>query len=224
MNPAADSPRAWFMWALGVLAYAIAVMQRTSFGVASGAAAERFAVGASVVSLFIVVQLLTYAAMQIPVGLLVDRFGSRIVLGCGALLMFLGQLDLAFSGSLVSAIIARVLVGAGDAMTFTPVLRLLPAWFSPGRIPVLNQLTGMLGQAGQLLSSIPLAVLLGTVGWTGTFTAAALASGAVGVVVLVLLRNTPSGVALAAESPERTPGLLLQLRAVIAVPATRLAF
>ena len=224
MNPAADSPRAWFMWALGVLAYAIAVMQRTSFGVASGAAAERFAVGASVVSLFIVVQLLTYAAMQIPVGLLVDRFGSRIVLGCGALLMFLGQLDLAFSGSLVSAIIARVLVGAGDAMTFTPVLRLLPAWFSPGRIPVLNQLTGMLGQAGQLFSSIPLAILLGTVGWTGTFTAAALASGAVGVVVLVLLRNTPSGVALAAESPERTPGLLLQLRAVIAVPATRLAF
>ena len=140
------------MWGLGVIAYMVAVMQRTSFGVASVLATERFSAGASLVSLFVVVQLLTYALMQVPVGLPADRFGTRVVVGSGALLMCLGQLDLAFSTSLVSAIVARILVGAGDAMTFTAVLRMLPAWFSPGRIPVLNQLTGMVGQGGQLLS------------------------------------------------------------------------
>jgi sugar phosphate permease len=212
------------MWSLGLFAYIVAVMQRTSFGVASGAATERFGAGASVVSLFVVVQLLTYAGMQVPVGMLVDRFGSRLILACGAALMCLGQLDLAFSNSLVSAIIARILVGAGDAMTFTPVLRILPAWFGAGRIPILNQLTGMVGQGGQLLSSIPLAALLGVVGWTATFTAAALASAAVAVVVGILLRNTPPGAEPAAVPPETAPGLGRQLREVLRQPGTRLAF
>lgn len=219
---AMDSPRAWLMWGLGVLAYAAAVMQRTSFGVASVMATERFAAGASLVSLFVVVQLVTYAGMQVPVGVLVDRFGTRLVVASGAALMFLGQVDLAFSTSVVSAIIARVLVGAGDAMTFTAVLRMLPAWFSPGRIPVLNQLTGMLGQSGQLLSSIPLAALLGIAGWTTSFVAAGLVSAAVAVVVLVLVRNTPPGVAVA-SAVERV-GVRRQIADVVSVPATRLAF
>ncbi|MCB0910583.1 MAG: MFS transporter [Propionibacteriaceae bacterium] len=221
-NSAIDSPRAWLMWSLGALAYTVAVMQRTSFGVASVLATERFSAGASLVSLFVVVQLLTYAAMQVPVGLLTDRFGTRLVLTAGAALMCIGQLDLAFSTSLVSAIIARILVGAGDAMTFTAVLRMLPAWFSPGRIPVLNQLTGMVGQSGQVLSSVPLAAMLGVVGWTSTFAAASAASAGVAVVVLVLLRNAPPG---SPQQPVRiAAGLRTQVAAVLRVPATRLAF
>lgn len=217
-----DSPRAWFMWTLGVLAYAAAVMQRTSFGVASVVATERFAAGASVVSLFIVVQLLTYAGMQVPAGVLVDRFGSRLVVGCGAALMCLGQLDLAFSTNVVSAMIARVLVGAGDAMTFTAVLRFLPAWFSPGRIPVLNQVTGMVGQSGQLLSSIPLAAILALSGWTPAFVAAASLSAVVAALVFGLLRNAPPG----REEPTvgARLGVRKQVAGVVREPATRLAF
>jgi sugar phosphate permease len=210
------------MWSLGVLAYAAAVMQRTSFGVASVAATERFAAGASVVSLFVVVQLLTYAGMQVPAGVLVDRFGSRLVVGCGAVLMCLGQLDLAFSTNVVSAMIARVLVGAGDALTFTAVLRFLPAWFSPGRIPVLNQFTGMVGQGGQLLSSIPLAALLALNGWTPAFIAAASLSALVATLVFALLRDAPPG----REEPiaGAQPGVRKQVAGVLREPATRLAF
>lgn len=217
-----DSPRAWFMWTLGMLAYAVAVMQRTSFGVASGLATQRFAAGASVVSLFVVVQLLTYAAMQVPAGVLVDRFGSRLVIGCGATLMCLGQLDLAFSTSLVSAMIARILVGAGDAMTFTAVLRILPAWFSPGRIPVLNQLTGILGQLGQLLSSIPLAALLALTGWTSAFVAAASVSALMAVLVFGLLRNVPPGTV--GSTVQDQVGVRRQVAEVLREPASRLAF
>lgn len=217
-----DSPRAWLMWGIGLLAYVVAVLQRTSFGVASVAASERYAAGASLVSLFVVVQLLTYAAMQVPVGVLADRFGSRLVLGTGAVLMCIGQLDLAFSTSVVSAIVARVLVGAGDAMTFVCVLRLLPAWFSAGRLPVLNQFTGMLGQAGQLLSSIPFAAMLGVQGWTASFAATSAASAVVAVVTFVLLRNAPPGVEAVARTGR--PGVRHQVGAVLREPATRLAF
>ncbi|MFN8137531.1 MAG: MFS transporter [Propionicimonas sp.] len=219
---AVDSPRAWFMWALGALAYVVAVMQRTSFGVASVQATERFSAGASLVSLFVVVQLLTYAVMQVPVGVLADRFGTRLVVAGGGALMCLGQLDLAVSTNVVSAIIARVLLGVGDAMTFGSVLRLLPAWFGAGRIAVLNQLTSMVGQAGQVLSSVPLAALLGAAGWTVAFTAAAAVSALTAVVVLALMRNAPPGVVPPVSPPD--VGLRQQVANVLRVPASRLGF
>ena len=102
-----------------MLAYAVAVFQRTSLGVAAAPATERFGIGASVLSTFAVVQLIMYAAMQIPVGMLVDRFGSRLVIAAGGLVMAAGQVD---SGpgrpSRRAALVARMLVGLGDAMTF----------------------------------------------------------------------------------------------------------
>ena len=82
--------RSWAVWGVAVTAYAGAVFQRTSLAVAAEDATARFGVSASVLSLFAVVQLITYAAMQIPVGVLVDRFGSRIMIAGGAAVMAAG--------------------------------------------------------------------------------------------------------------------------------------
>jgi MFS family permease len=182
------------MWVLGLSAYVVAVMQRSSLGVASLQATERFSAGASLVSLFVVVQLLTYAGMQVPVGVLADRFGTRVVVSSGAVLMCLGQLDMAFSTAVSSAIVSRLLVGAGDAMTLGAVLRLLPAWFRPQRLAVLNQLTSMVGQFGQVLSSVPLAAVLGVVGWTTGFVAAGAVSALTAAAVFLLMRDSPHGI------------------------------
>ena len=211
-----DSPRAYAMWGLGVVAYISAILTRTSFGVAGVQATERFAIGASMASLFVVVQLITYASMQVPVGLLADRFGTRLVVTCGALLMSAGQFALALTTVLPLAIAARVLVGAGDALTFIAVLRLLPAWFSAGRLPVLNQVTSLLGQVGQLLSSIPLAAILFTFGWTAAFSCAAAVAAGVAVLVGAFLRDAPSGVRTTTADG---PSPWQQVRAVLRVPA-----
>jgi len=185
--------RAWLVWTVGVLAYVVAVFDRTSLGVAGVAAAERFDAGASVLSTFAVVQLLVYAGMQVPVGVLLDRFGSRAMIVAGALLMAAGQALLGQTISLSGAFTARVLVGLGDAMTFICVLRLVPAWFPARRVPTMTQLTGLVGQAGQIASAIPLAALLAGPGWTTAYTAAALAGLVVAVAVLVFVRDSPPG-------------------------------
>ena len=111
-------------------------------------------------------QLLVYAGLQVPVGVSVDRLGPRRLIATGALVMAGGQVLLAVSHQLPLALLARALVGAGDAMTFVSVLRLVNAWFPPRRIPLVTQLTGMIGQTGQLLSAVPLAALLRLHGWT----------------------------------------------------------
>ena len=75
--------RAWLIWGVGLGAYVVAVLQRTSFGVAGLAAADRYTASASVLAGFTVLQLLVYAGLQVPVGVLLDRYGSRRMLVAG---------------------------------------------------------------------------------------------------------------------------------------------
>jgi MFS family permease len=195
------------MWGLGVLAYVIAVFHRASLGVAGLDAQQRFGTTAAVLSLFGVVQLAVYAAMQIPVGVLLDRIGSRRMIAAGALLMAAGQLLMAVADGVPAGLLARVLVGAGDAMTFISVLRLVPAWFPARRAPVVTQLTGLLGQGGQILAAYPLVAGLHGAGWTPTFGLAAAIGAVVAVLVLLGLRNAPAGVTMVAAPADRRAAL-----------------
>ncbi|MGA5304803.1 MFS transporter [Nucisporomicrobium flavum] len=183
--------RSWAVWAVGLSAYVVAVLHRTSLGVAGLDAQARFGIGASALASFAVLQLLVYAGLQVPVGVLLDRFGSlRLVVG-GALVMAAGQALMAFSDGVGGAVAARVLVGAGDAMTFISVLRLVPQWFPSRRVPVVTQLTGIVGQVGQVLSAVPLAALLAGAGWTTAFISASAAGVFVAVVAMVALHDSP---------------------------------
>lgn len=180
---------AWVAWGVSVTAYVIAVLNRTSFGVAAIDASDRFNASASDLASFAVVQLLVYAALQIPVGLLVDRLGPKTMIVAGAVLMVLGQVLLSVVGSVTPALVARVLVGAGDALTFISVLRVVADWFPGRRVPVITQLTGLLGQAGQVLSALPFAALLAARGWTFSFLGLAAVGVLVTVLVLLALRS-----------------------------------
>ena len=200
-SPDRATGRAWVVWVVGLLAYTVAVFHRGSLGVTGVEAQERFGAGASAVSLFLVVQLAVYAAMQVPVGVVLDRLGSRKVIAAGAVTMAVGQLALALSTSVPAAVAARVLVGAGDAMTFISVLRVVALWFPTRTVPVVTQLTGILGQGGQILAALPLVAFLGATSWPVTFSGAAAVGVLVALLVLVALRDAPLGTPLAPPSP-----------------------
>lgn len=218
--------RAYAVWGTAVLAYMVAVLDRSSLGVAGLEAGDRFGVNASVLSLFVVVQLVVYAALQLPVGLMLDRVGPRRMIATGAVLMAVGQLTLALVTTFGPALGARALVGAGDALTFVSVLRLLPSWFPPRQVPLLTQLTGILGQLGQVAAAVPLVLLLHGPGWVGAFGSAALLGLVMVVLVLVVVRDAPAAGRRAAALP--APASLgprsLSLRATLTEPGTWLGY
>lgn len=213
--------RAWLVWGAAVVAYAVAVLQRTTLGVAGLEAAEHFSVSPGVLSSFVVVQLVVYAGMQVPAGVLLDRFGSRALLTVGMLLMASGQFLMAWTDQLPLGFVARIIVGAGDAFIFGSALRLVPVWFKPSSVPILTQLTGMIGASGQLLSATGFLALLHLRGWTTAFAVAAGLALAAGALTLGLVRNRPAS----AELP-RPPVPLAQVHHEIAAawthPGTRL--
>ena len=185
--------RAYAVWGVALLSYVVAVFHRASLGVAAVDAQERFSAGASAVSLFLVLQLAVYAGLQIPVGVALDRLGSRRLILAGAVTMAAGQLVLALAADVPTAVAARVLVGAGDAMTFISVLRVVSFWFPGTMVPLITQLTGILGQLGSVLAAYPLVALLHGTSWEATFLGAAATGLLVAVLVWVALRDAPGG-------------------------------
>ncbi|MBB4893990.1 MFS family permease [Streptomyces olivoverticillatus] len=185
--------RAVAVWGIGVAVYFVAIIFRTSLGVAGIDAAERFHINASALAGFSILQLLVYAGMQIPVGLMVDRLGTKKVLALGIVLFTGGQLGFALSHSYAAALACRALLGCGDAMTFISVLRLGARWFPARTGPMIAQVAALFGMAGNLVSTLVLARLLHSEGWTATFAGSAGAGAVVLVLMLFFLRDHPEG-------------------------------
>ncbi|WP_217584925.1 MFS transporter [Microbacterium sp. GbtcB4] len=225
--------RAWAIWSVGVAAYVLAITNRTSLGAVGVEAADRFQADASTLALFAVVQLAVYGGMQIPVGVLLDRYGSRPIITAGMLLMAAGQLTMALSPSIGIAIVARILLGAGDAAVFPAVLRLVATWFPAQRGPVMVQFTGIIGQAGQLIALVPVAALLHATTWSITFGSIAGLGLLFTILVWLIVRNNPaeSGPDVSVNTDTGVVRVVTSaidtgvgIRAAWAHPGTRLAF
>lgn len=234
MNPApAPTWRIWLIWIVGVAAYVLSITNRTSLSAVGVDAAHLFHADASTLSLFAVLQLAVYGLMQIPVGLLLDRFGSRPIMVAGMLLMSVGQLVMALAPNVGVAIVARMILGAGDAAIFPGVLRLVAIWFPAQRGPLMAQLTGIVGQLGQLVALIPLPLLLHSTTWSVAFGSLAGLGVLFTVLVFALIRNRPPELTHDVSVNTDTGAirvvtsqadLRVSLREALAHPGTRLGF
>lgn len=186
--------RKWLVFGFALLAYLVAMMHRASLGVAGFEAAEHFHSTPSVVSTFVVLQLSIYALAQIPVGSMLDRFGSRMMLVGGSALMAAGQYLLASVDVLPLAYLARGLVGLGDACIYTSILTLIPHWFSPKQVPLMAQLAGFLSVFGQLAAVYGLLPMIQGYGWYVGLSAAALVGLAASGLTFVFVRDAPEPV------------------------------
>jgi sugar phosphate permease len=182
---------AWLVLSAAVSVYILAVFHRTSLGVAGLIAAERFHISSAQLATFTMVQLFVYAAMQIPVGVLVDRFGAKKLLVTGVVLMTGGQFAFAFASTFGAGVAARVFVGMGDAMVFVSLIQLVALWFPPARTAMVTQMTGVVGQVGAVVATAPLSAALLSVGWTRSFAAAASVGVVLGVVLIIVVRDSP---------------------------------
>ncbi|MEP7192644.1 MAG: MFS transporter [Actinomycetota bacterium] len=182
---------AWLVLSAAVSVYILAVFHRTSLGVAGLIAAERFHITSAQLATFTMVQLFVYAAMQIPVGVILDRVGAKKLLVTGVVLMTGGQFAFAFASTFGAGVAARVFVGMGDAMVFISLIQLVALWFPPARTAMVTQMTGVVGQVGAVVATAPLSAALHSVGWTRSFAAAASMGVVLGVVMIVVVRDSP---------------------------------
>ena len=172
--------------------------------------------------MFVLVQLGVYAAMQVPTGLLVDRYGPRRLLVAAAATMAVAQLAFALTRSYPAALLARGVLGCGDALTFVSVVRVAAQDFPRHRFPLAVSVTSMLGMVGNLAATIPLTLLLRSAGWTLSFAGTGLVTLVTGAAVWILL--PASRAAAAPRQPAPAEPMVHQVRAAWRTPGTRLGF
>lgn len=194
-------PRAWLVWGTAVGVYFLAMFHRNGLSVAALEAQERFHVGPGLLSMLPMLQLLVYVVLQVPTGMLADRFGPRRSLLVGLAAMALGVAGFALAPNVEVAIASRVFIGLGDAVTFLNVIRLAALWFPRSRYALISALTGVTGGLGQVASVTPLSVALHGLGWTGAFLTASAVTVGMMLLVLLVVRDRPAGVHDGASHP-----------------------
>lgn len=218
----------YVMWLLAMTGYVFAATCRSSLSATGIEAARHFGMNSTALSSFVYLQLFVYALMQIPAGVLLDRFGPRKLISTGCLLMVAGQVALALAPSISMAVLGRMLVGVGDALIFISVIRLLAAWFPLRRLPIMNQLTGQIGNCGQIISIYPFAWLMRWSNWAVAFLSLSGIGLLIAMCVMLMMRDRPDAdhgqsVTVRRKTPTMTE-MLRGLKNALHVPGTYCGF
>ena len=195
----------WAFWALGALFYCYGFFQRVAPSVMVEDLMRDFAVNATILGNLTAFYYYAYAAVQLPCGVLVDRWGARRMLAAAATLCAAGSLLFATTDSLALAYLGRLLIGTGAGFPFVGTLKLAAVWFPLRRFALLVGLTLMMGMAGGIGGQAPLAAAVEAVGWRATLMAAA----AVGLVLAAVIRLVVQDGPPAAGAGETARGGLL---------------
>jgi MFS family permease len=179
------------MWTLAASTFLYAFLQRVSPSVMVEDLMRGFGVGAAVLGSLSAFYLYAYAALQIPLGLLFDRFGVRRLMAGSLLVSAAGSLIFAFAPSIEFAYAGRLLVGAGAACSFVGALTVTALWMPQPRFALLAGLIQLLGMTGAIFGQAPLAALVGAAGWRGGLAAMGALAAVLAVALYATLRDKP---------------------------------
>jgi MFS family permease len=168
-SPIRLADRAYVAWAAVAFAYAIAFLQRMSPQTVGLSFMHDFGTDASGVAMLASSYFWGYTLMQIPAGVLVDRYGVKRVVLFSMAASALGSAAFALSPTLSGVFIARLIVACGDALVFTALLKLVAQNFSDERFGLMSGISQVSGYAGGVMATTPLAVAVSGFGWRACF-------------------------------------------------------
>lgn len=167
--------------------YYLSYLFRTINALISSKLIADIGLGAADLGLLTSVYFLVFAAAQIPVGILLDRFGPRRVQSALLLIAAAGAGLFAISNGFPSLLIARAMIGLGVAAALTAGLKSIVLWFPRERVALLNGYMVMLGSLGAVTATAPAEHLLAWMGWRQLFEILAGATGAAAVLIYVVV-------------------------------------
>ncbi len=135
--------------------------------------------------------LLGYAAVQIPVGILSDKWGARKTISLFLLLASLGAYAFGQATSFETAVISRWLVGAGVGCVYVPALKLIGCWFGSEAFVFMTGMMLAVGNLGALSSTWPLAVIKDIWGWRATMEVVSIITLVIVVLIWLLVKDHP---------------------------------
>ncbi len=154
-----------FVWSFGAFFYLMGFFHRVTPGVITTELMRDFEINAAALGNLSALYFYSYVAMQIPTGILADRWGPRRVLTSGSLVAAIGAIIFAYAPGLALAGVGRLLIGGSVAVAFVCLLKLAANWFAPHRFALISGLSLCFGIVGAVCAGTPLRILVNEFGW-----------------------------------------------------------
>ena len=193
--------QAFYIFAVCAALFGLGQFQRMSGAVIMPPIAEDL--GIAVASLGITAAALFFASalVQIPIGMMLDRFGSRKVICTTAIFAVIGSLLLASAESFNDILIARILIGLGYSATMMSSYVLFAKWFPPEKFATMASWLMASSSIGAIMASAPLAYSIELFGWRTPFVVVAIITLLMILIGFVVIRDTPPGYVESDQKP-----------------------
>ncbi|KTD60689.1 major facilitator superfamily (MFS) transporter [Legionella santicrucis] len=205
----------WMVWGLGCLFYFYECLLQVSPSVMSHELMRDFSVTSQTLGILSGIYFYSYAAMQLPGGVLMDYFGPHRLLTLATIVCALSTIAFGMTDSFFMACVARLMIGFGSAFAAVGTMKLAANWFPAQRFALLTGLMVTLGMLGAIGGEAPLALLIDNFGWRHSM----LIMGSTGLVLAVLLifiaKDTPKNHEVTTSHPIDEEQLIPSLLALI---------
>ena len=166
---------------------------RSNFGVMAPDLARELALEPAMLSMVASAYFIAYAVMQVPTGMLLDRFGPRRTIATMLLFAALGATLFSVGHSATALVVARLLMGLGCAGVFTGAFYVLTHWLPTDRVVTHVGGLNSFASLGNLCATTPFALLIAWIGWRESYWIFTACIGGLALAVALVLRDAPSG-------------------------------
>ncbi|MDN3015401.1 MFS transporter [Paenibacillus sp. BSR1-1] len=209
----------WVVFATVLFTYFLIVSQRTAPGLISDQLMKDFNITAATIGLLTSVQFLAYAGLQVPIGILSDRFGPNVFLIVGAILNGLGTVLYSLATNEYMLLIARLMAGMGDATIWVNLVIIMSQWFKVREFVGLLGFAGVGGSLGFLMATVPFSAWITLSGWRTPFFITGILLCLCGLLLYVVLVNKPKKIftkeALKVKKEKKRENTIVLLRRML---------
>jgi len=181
----------WLICVVGAIFYCYELLLRIEPSVMMPELMRRFGVTAGAMGMLIAFYYHAYTPMQLAVGILVDRFGTKVMLALAVTACALGSFIFSISGSFYWGAVGRFLVGFGSAFAFVGVLKLAAEWLPKHHFALFTGFATALGMIGAMVGDIGFPFLIQKIGWQATLHVGTGIGVALIPIVWFFIRDTP---------------------------------
>ncbi|WP_374698621.1 MFS transporter [Wolbachia endosymbiont (group B) of Limnophora tigrina] len=163
--------RNFLIWLLASLFYAYQYILRVIPNIVVPELVVRFNIGTTEIGQFCGLYYVGYVLAHIPIGILLDRFGSKVVVPICIALTSLGALPLVSSNDWSYSIIGRIITGIGSSASVLGLFKIIRIYYHREKFAMMFSLSAIIGISGGVFATKPLHILFDKFGWEYVFTA-----------------------------------------------------
>jgi sugar phosphate permease len=181
----------WAVWGLVAILYQMGFFQRMAPAVMAEDLMREFSLGGALLGNLSAMYFYSYAAMQIPCGLLVDRFGARRISTIACFIAAIGILIFAIGSNLWFAYAGRFLIGAAVGVGWVTCMKLAGHWFAPNRFATVTGVGLLLGNLGGVMAGVPLSESVSAYGWRMSMGVSGVLTFFLAIIIWLVVRDDP---------------------------------